>query len=73
MQGRLAARLPSFVRERMQCDTDAEAAIQFARSAPGVMTALIGMSRKEHVQENLKVASKPLAGTEAWSSLFSRG
>jgi aryl-alcohol dehydrogenase-like predicted oxidoreductase len=72
MQGRLAARLPSFVRERMQCDTDAEAAIQFARSAPGVMTALIGMSRKEHVQENLKVASKPLAGKNAWDSLFSQ-
>lgn len=72
MQGRLAARLPSFVRERMQCDTDAEAAIQFARSAPGVMTALIGMSRKEHVQSNLKVASKPMAGKEEWKSLFSR-
>jgi|SRR6185312_7011292 len=73
MQGRLAARLPSFVRERMHCDSDAEAAIQFARSAPGVTTALIGMSRKEHVQSNLKVASKPLAGKDEWDSLFSRG
>jgi aryl-alcohol dehydrogenase-like predicted oxidoreductase len=72
MQGRLTARLPEFVRGRMRCDTDAEAAIQFARSAPGVMTALIGMSRKEHVQENLKVASRPLAGKEDWDSLFSR-
>lgn len=73
MQGKLTARLPSFVRERMRSDTDAEAAIQFARSAPGVATALIGMSRKEHVQSNLKVVSKPLAMKDEWNSLFSRG
>ena len=28
-------------------------AIQFARSNPGITTALIGMSRVEHVEENL--------------------
>lgn len=72
MQGKLAAKLPSFVRERMKTDSDAAAATQFARSAAGVLTALIGMSRKEHVQANLKVASKPLAGKEDWESLFSR-
>ena len=72
MQGRLAARLPQFVRDRMKSGTDAEAAIQFARSAPGILTALIGMSRKEHVEANLKVASKPLAGKEDWESLFSK-
>jgi aryl-alcohol dehydrogenase-like predicted oxidoreductase len=72
MQGRLTAKLPSFVRERMRCDADAEAAIQFARSAPGVTTALVGMSRKDHVQENLKVAFRPEAPQEDWRSLFER-
>lgn len=72
LQGKLAGRLPEFVRERMDSNTDAKAAIQFARSAPGVTTALVGMSRKEHVEENLKGASKPIAKAEAWESLFQK-
>ena len=72
LQGRLAARLPEFVREQMHCDNDAEAAIQFARSTPRITTALIGMSRREHVAANLRVALRPLASKEEWESLFSR-
>jgi aryl-alcohol dehydrogenase-like predicted oxidoreductase len=37
--------------------TDAQRAIQFVRSTPGITTALVGMSRPEHVSENLAVAS----------------
>src|SRR5687767_6406926 len=33
------------------------AAIQFVRSAPGVTTALVGMSRVEHVDENLQLVN----------------
>jgi len=73
LQGRLAGRLPEFVRKSLKTDTDAEAAIQFARSAPGITTALVGMSRREHVEANLRVASKPLAGREEWQSLFREG
>ncbi|PYY04223.1 MAG: aldo/keto reductase [Acidobacteria bacterium] len=72
LQGKLAGRLPEFVRERMNFETDAAAAIQFARSAPGVTTALVGMSRREHVEANLKVAAKPIAKTEDWESLFQK-
>lgn len=72
LQGRLAARLPEFVREQMNCDNDADAAIQFARSAPGISTALIGMSRKEHVAANLRVATQRLAPKEEWESLFAQ-
>ena len=72
LQGKLTASLPGFVRETLQCGTDAEAAIQFARSAPGVTSALIGMSRKEHVDSNLKIASQPLADSSAWEGLFQR-
>jgi aryl-alcohol dehydrogenase-like predicted oxidoreductase len=32
---------------------DPQAAIQFVRSTPGITTALVGMSRVEHVEENL--------------------
>jgi aryl-alcohol dehydrogenase-like predicted oxidoreductase len=70
MQGRLAGRLPQSVREKLNTSSDAEAAIQFARSTPGITTALIGMSRREHVEGNLQIASQPLATRESWDSLF---
>jgi aryl-alcohol dehydrogenase-like predicted oxidoreductase len=38
-------------------ETDAQRAIAFARSIPGVTTALVGMKRVEHVDENLHSAA----------------
>jgi aryl-alcohol dehydrogenase-like predicted oxidoreductase len=56
LQGRVAQGLPSAVRDPLgSLATDAQTAIQFVRSAPGVTTALVGMSRVEHVEENLKL------------------
>lgn len=72
LQGRLAGKLPEFVRSAMRSDTDAEAAIQFARSGPGVTTALIGMSHTQHVESNLKVAKRSLAATPEWEGLFQK-
>jgi predicted aldo/keto reductase-like oxidoreductase len=37
----------------LQGRIDPQTAIEFFNSAPGVTTALIGMSRVEHVEENL--------------------
>ena len=71
-QGQLAAELPEFIGQALGMAGGAENAIQFARSAPGLATALIGMSRKEHVAANLKVAQLPPASLEKWKSLFSR-
>lgn len=34
-------------------------ALQFARSAPGIAAAVVGMSSSRHVEENLAVASRP--------------
>lgn len=68
-QGQLTEGLPEFVSRRLGMATDAENAIQFARSAPGIATALIGMSQKQHVVANLAVASHPLAGEE-WKGLW---
>jgi aryl-alcohol dehydrogenase-like predicted oxidoreductase len=45
----LAERIPGFV-------TDAQRAIQFTRSTPGITVALVGMSNAEHVRENLAVS-----------------
>jgi aryl-alcohol dehydrogenase-like predicted oxidoreductase len=56
-QGRVARGLPEMVREAMgSLSTDAQTAIQFVRSAPGITTALVGMSNREHVDENLQLA-----------------
>jgi aryl-alcohol dehydrogenase-like predicted oxidoreductase len=57
LQGRVAQGLPESVRGPLgSLSTDAQTAIQFARSSPGLTTALVGMSRVEHVEENLQLA-----------------
>ena len=48
-QARLTQGLPDFVGKVLGMKTDADNAIQFSRSAPGLTTSLIGMGRKEHV------------------------
>ena len=59
-QSRLARNLPGFVADHfIGFSTDAQRAIQFARSTPGVTTALVGMSHVSHVEENLGTASVP--------------
>lgn len=57
MQGSLTDQFPDDLRNKMtQFDTDAQRAIQFARCAPGVTTALVGMKSPDHIEENLAVA-----------------
>src|SRR5688572_1498480 len=62
LQGRVARDLPDPVRRALGSPpTDAQAAIQFVRSTPGITTSLVGMSRVEHVDENLQlVGIEPL-------------
>ncbi len=74
LQGQVARDLPDELRSALngQLQTDAQRAIQFARSAPGVDTALVGMKRVEHVEENLKLREvAPLSG-EKFRSFFSK-
>jgi aryl-alcohol dehydrogenase-like predicted oxidoreductase len=55
MQAQLASNLPSAMRELFpSLATDAQRALAFVRSLPGVTTALVGMKRVEHVEENLR-------------------
>jgi aryl-alcohol dehydrogenase-like predicted oxidoreductase len=57
MQSRLATGLPDAVRDLFpQCETDAQRAIAFTRTLPGVTTALVGMRHVSHVDENLASA-----------------
>lgn len=71
-QGRLIHSLPDSLGHILGMKTDAERAIQFARSAPGLTTALIGMGHQEHVAVNLKPAQSPPTPAEEWKKLFTQ-
>ena len=73
LQGQVARNLPGFVAEAFGLESDAERALQFARSAPGITTALVGMSHVEHAKANARLVGVPPATVEEFSKLFSRG
>jgi aryl-alcohol dehydrogenase-like predicted oxidoreductase len=73
LQGQLARNLPSFVRSALGLASDLQCALQFARSAPGITTALVGMSRAEHVRSNLELVRFPPASREDFLRLFEQG
>ncbi len=71
LQSRLADGLSPIVGEILKdLHTDAQRAIQFTRSTPGVTTALVGMSNISHVEENLEVAKITPASPEDYLKLF---
>ncbi|MDE3244694.1 MAG: aldo/keto reductase [Acidobacteriota bacterium] len=74
MQGRILKQIETqrdALAERFPgCASAAQMALQFSRSCPGVTTALCGMSRKPHVEENAPVMNLPKLPVEALKSLF---
>ncbi|MFN2492884.1 MAG: aldo/keto reductase [Pyrinomonadaceae bacterium] len=71
-QGRVAQGLPENLRTSLgSLPTNAQTAIQFVRSAPGITTALVGMSTLEHVEENLQLASVNPLEPPRFMNLFS--
>lgn len=71
-QAKLAQNLPPFVGEALKgLSTDAQRAIQFVRSTPGVTTALVGMSTRPHVDEDMAVAAVAPASVEDFFGMFS--
>jgi aryl-alcohol dehydrogenase-like predicted oxidoreductase len=57
LQGQLSRRLPQTLADTLPgLTSSAQRALQFVRSTPGVTSALVGMSRRAHVEENLAVA-----------------
>lgn len=72
LQGKLAANLPKHLNETLgNLETDAQTSIQFVRSTPNVTTALVGMSKAAHVEENLKLAKIEPVGQETFAKMFS--
>jgi predicted aldo/keto reductase-like oxidoreductase len=56
MQGQLTKGLPDVLSQHFpQARTDAQRALEFARTVPGVTTALVGMKNSAHVDENMEV------------------
>lgn len=70
MQGRLAAEMPEAVAAKLDGETRAQRAINFARSAPGVTSALVGMGSPEHVAENVGAGMYEPLGASAFDAVF---
>jgi aryl-alcohol dehydrogenase-like predicted oxidoreductase len=72
LQTRVLGQMPDAVAELLPgLDTDAQRAIQFTRSTPGIAVALVGMGRAEHVRENLGVARVPPVKREEYLRFYS--
>ena len=72
LQGRLVAELPeSIVQAFPEGETPARRALQFARSAPGLTTALVGVSTPAHAADDFGLAKFPPAESARVLSVFS--
>lgn len=73
LQGSLTDGLPDGI---VSCfpgfQADAQRALQFVRSTPGVTSALVGMSSDEHIRENLTTASVAPLTVEQYRAAFTR-
>ncbi|MFN7932717.1 MAG: aldo/keto reductase [Bryobacteraceae bacterium] len=73
LQSRLTSGLPEQLSQALiGPTTDAARAIQFTRSAPHIDIALVGMSRPEHVRENLSATSYPPLDETLFRQLFGK-
>jgi aryl-alcohol dehydrogenase-like predicted oxidoreductase len=73
LQGQLTRKLPPYVSDVLGLANDAQRALQFVRSAPGITTALVGMSRAEHVAANLALLGVEPAPRDQFLKLFGHG
>jgi aryl-alcohol dehydrogenase-like predicted oxidoreductase len=70
-QGQLVRNLPPVLSEVLPgLDTDAQRALQFVRSTPGVGTALVGMRSEAHVDEAARLARVAPVRWSAFRKLF---
>jgi aryl-alcohol dehydrogenase-like predicted oxidoreductase len=72
LQGDLATEgsIPESVAVRIDGDSSAQRAINFARSAPGVTASLVGSSSVEHVRENVGAGTFEPLGASAFDAVF---
>ncbi len=69
-QGRVIGRVHQKLKEFFSLEKDVHTALQFVRSTPGVGTALVGMSKLNHLRENLELFEKPKMEPSKFLSLF---
>jgi aryl-alcohol dehydrogenase-like predicted oxidoreductase len=70
-QGQLAKNLPPLIARFLPgLDTDAQRALQFVRSTPGVGTALVGMKTAGHVAEAARLGAVSPVPWEEFQKLF---
>jgi len=62
--------LPEMLQKTLGMRKDSQCAIQFVRSTPGVTAALVGMSRLQHVEENMELAKWRPAKWEQMRPIF---
>ena len=71
VRGRAAHGLPSTLQAALApVQSSAQAALQFARSTPGVTTTLVGMRSPDHVEHNLELARHAPAPAAVIERLF---
>jgi aryl-alcohol dehydrogenase-like predicted oxidoreductase len=70
LQGQLTGNLPPYIGAALGLKDPSAQALQFARSVPGVTTALVGMSSVEHVRVNLEVVAIEPAPRDQFLKLF---
>jgi len=70
LQGQLTRNLPPYIGAALGLKSNSLQALQFARSVPGVTTALVGMSRAEHVRANLEIVNVEPAPRDQFLRLF---
>jgi len=73
LQGQLARPFPPEFQSLFgRLSQSSQCALQFVRSCPGIMTALAGMRRREHVRENLETALVSPLTREELAQLFQK-
>lgn len=74
LQGQLAEGLPEEITRHFPgLKTDAQRALQFVRSTPGITSALVGMSQTRHVEENAGTLAVPPLTIEEYQAIYSGG
>jgi aryl-alcohol dehydrogenase-like predicted oxidoreductase len=70
-QARILSHMPDAVAGLLPgLETDAQRAVQFTRSTPGIAVALVGMSDPKHVAENVGVGRVPPATPDQYMKLY---
>lgn len=72
LQAQLVQNLPASIAEVLgtHLRSDAQRALQFTRSTPGISVALVGMGHSAHVEENMQLAKIPPLPFEQYRKLF---